>query len=63
MLPMNFLRRLTLDLNTWCISVEEEAGYIIITRISDAFFDIDRGDLDIIHMPLPAILHPGTPAP
>ena len=26
MLPIHFLLRLKIDLNTWCISVEEEAG-------------------------------------
>ena len=60
---MNFLRQLTLDLNNWCISVEEKAGDINLPSMSALRFLIDRHTLDYPHMPLTAALYPVTSAP
>ena len=60
---MHFLRRLTLDLNTCCISVEEEVGEINIPSMASLRFNLDRRMLDRPHMPPLEALHPGTPAP
>ena len=61
-LPIHFICCLTLDLNTWCISVEEDAGCINIPSRSALCFKINRRTLNQPHMPPPATLHPGTPA-
>ena len=42
MLPMNFLGHLTLNLNTRCIGVEEEAVDIDLPIVSTLHFKIDR---------------------
>ena len=63
MSPMHFLRRPTLDLNTWCISVKEEVVDTNLPRMSVLRFDLDMRTLDLLHMPPPEALNPGTPAP
>ena len=42
MLLMNFICRLSLDLNTWCIVVEGGADDIDLPRMSDIWFEINR---------------------
>ena len=61
-LPMHFLRRLILNLNTWYISVEEEAGEIYPPSMYELCFEIDRHMIERPHMPSPEALHPGMPA-
>ena len=36
-----FVRQLTLNLNTWCVIVEEEAGDIYIPNLSMICFELD----------------------
>ena len=42
-MTMHFILCLSLDLKTWCISVEEEAGEIDITSISSLFLQLTTG--------------------
>ena len=42
MIPINSLVHLTLNLNTWCTSVEEEAVDIDTPIMSTIHFKIDR---------------------
>ena len=60
-LPMHFLLRLTLNLNTWCISVEEESRDIDHPIISSLRVKLDRRTLDQPHMPPPETLRPVIP--
>ena len=62
MIPMYFLRILSLDINTWCISVEEEVGYIDSPSRYTISFDMDQRNLDWTHVPAPEKLLPGTPS-
>ena len=61
--PMHFLRHPTLELNTWCISVKEEAVDTNLPSMSALRFKLDMLTLDLLHMPPPEALNPGTPAP
>ena len=63
MIPMNFLGHLTLNLNTWCISVEEEAVDIDLIIMSTLHFKIYRHMIELPYMTLPADLHPSTLVP
>ena len=60
---MNLLHRLSLSLNTWCISVEEEVGYIDLHIMSSLCFELDRRILKNPYIPTPVSLSPGTPTP
>ena len=60
MLPMHFLRHLSLDINTWCISVEEEGGGIDLPSMSAIRFDLDWCTFDAPHIPTPCTPPPGA---
>ena len=61
--PMYFLRRPTLNLNTWCISVKEEAVNTNLPSMSALRFELDMHALDLLHIPPPEALNSVTPAP
>ena len=42
MIPMHYLHQLSLDLNTWYINVDKEAGEIGISSITAICFKLDR---------------------
>ena len=62
MLPMHFPCRLTLDLNSWCISVEEEVGDIYLPIVSSLSLELDRHTLAFPIMPAIASFSPIVPA-
>ena len=47
---MNFLCRLYLDLNTWCISIEEYSGDINLPNLSGIWFEIYQRTFNAPHM-------------
>ena len=55
-----FLRQLTLNLNTWCVIVEEEAGDIYIPNLSMIFFELDCRTFYAPHMPATCRAPTGT---
>ena len=46
MLPMHFLHHLTLKLNTWCISEEEDVVGVDLPSMYVFRFELDRCTLD-----------------
>ena len=51
--PVDFLRRLSLNLKTWCTSVEEDAGEIDLPNLISILFKIYRRTFDAPNMPSP----------
>ena len=63
MLLIDFLLRLKIDLNTWCISVEKEAGEINPPPACSTYASSNMHTLDRLKIPPLAALHPGMPIP
>ena len=60
---MHLLRRLSLELNTWCIYVLKEVGEIDLPRMYAIGFDLDQRTLDLPNMTVSETLLPaGTSA-
>ena len=54
---MHYIFRLTLDLNNWYISVEEETGDIEVPNLSDIRFKLDRRISNLPNIPVPCGMH------
>ena len=55
-LPVNFLYRLYLYLNTLCIIFEEEEGSTNMTSMASTQYNLDQRKFDKPHMPAPTII-------
>ena len=58
LLPMHYPHRLSLNLYTWSINVEDEGGDIKITSVTAIRFDLDRHIFDSPHMPATLVCAP-----
>ena len=61
LLPIRYLRCLSLYLNTWYISVEDEGGNIEIPSITAIRFELDRRTFDAPHMLATLVCAPLAP--
>ena len=52
LIPLHYLRRLSLDLNMWFISVKDEGGGINLPIMSSIRFKLDLWDFYALHIPM-----------
>ena len=51
LIPVHYFHRISIDLNMWFISVEDEGGYIKLPSMSVIRFEMDLRTFDALHMP------------
>ena len=62
-MTMHYIFHLYVDLNTWYINVEVEAGYIYLPRIAEIYFELDHPKFNDPHMSATFSCTPLDPAP
>ena len=62
MMPIHFFFHLSLELTTWRISIEEEAGYIKLPRMLVIWFEFNHHNFGKMNIPTPASLATVAPS-